>query len=242
MQRAIIFGASGGIGRAISEVLAGAGWSLYIHCSTNWSAASDLSAGLSHRFPQQDFIPVKFSFLAEDSAVVAFVNHLLPVNALVFAQGITDYQLVNGQELTKVDQLMQVNLITPIKLTNLLEPVLTKNEFSRIVYLGSVYGGDGSAMEAVYSSSKAGLERFAQSYAREVASANLTVNVLAPGAVDTAMNAQFDSEAIAALKAELPIGRLATTSDIAFWVKTLLDRQSGYLTGQTIYVSGGWLK
>lgn len=66
-----------------------------------------------------------------------------------------------------------------------------RQDYSRIVYLGSVYGGAGSALEAVYSATKGGLTRFAQAYAREVASNNLTVNVIAPGAVKTNMNAIF---------------------------------------------------
>lgn len=241
MQRAIIFGATGGIGQAICSDLAQAGWSLYIHCSQNWQKACDLGKRLSLEYPQQDFIPIKMNFLAENDALVNFVNNLLPVNAAVFAQGITDYHFVNGQALSKIDEIVQVNLTTPVKLTGLLEPLLIKNDFSRVVFLGSVYGNQGSAMEAVYSATKAGLTRFCQSYAREVASANLTANVIAPGAVDTAMNAAVGTEAMTEVKNEIPLGRLATGNDVSYWVKMLLDPRSSYLTGQTIYVSGGWL-
>ncbi|WEV37530.1 SDR family NAD(P)-dependent oxidoreductase [Lactobacillus sp. ESL0677] len=241
MQRAIVFGATGGIGQAICADLAQDGWSLYVHCSQNWQAACELSENLAKQFPQQDFIPIKLSFLVDNNDLQTFVQGLLPINAVVFAQGITDYNFVSGQNLSKIDQVMMVNLTVPIKLTGLLEPLLIKNDFSRIVYLGSVYGGQGSAMEAVYSSSKAGLTRFAQSYAREVASANLTVNVIAPGAVNTPMNAMFAPETMEEVKGEIPAGRLAEGSDISFWVKNLLNLRSGYLTGQTIYVSGGWL-
>lgn len=241
LQRAIVFGATGGIGQAICVELAQAGWSLYIHCNQNWQIACEISQRLSHKYPRQDFIPIKLDFSVENSDLTAFVNTLLPVNAAVFGQGITDYNFVSSQDLNIIDRIMHINLTTPIKLTGLLEPLLIKNDFSRIVYLGSVYGGDGSAMEAVYSASKSGISRFAQSYAREVASANLTVNVLAPGAVDTSMNATLAPEALEEVKGEIPVGRIAEGGDISFWVKNLLDVRSSYLTGQTIYVSGGWL-
>ena len=130
----------------------------------------------------------------------------------------------------------------PIKLTKLLESQLLKQEHSRIVYLGSVYGGQGSAMEAVYSATKGGISRFAQAYAREVAASHFTVNVVAPGAVNTAMNAMFSPETLKELAEEIPAGHLAKPKEIAYWVDCLLNPESDYLTGQTIYVSGGWLE
>lgn len=241
MQRAIVFGATGGIGRSICTDLAEAGWSLYIHCSSNWPAACEMSESFMKQYPSQEFLPLKFSFFAENNELKKMVQSLLPINAVIFAQGITDYHLLSDQNLDKVDEVMQVNLVTPIKLTSLLEPLLLKNDFSRIIFIGSVYGAQGSAMEAVYSATKAGLSRFSQAYAREVASANLTVNVIAPGAVDTAMNKMISVEEMAEVVGEIPAGRLASGADISFWVKALLDPNSTYLTGQTLYVSGGWL-
>lgn len=145
------------------------------------------------------------------------------------------------QKIADIEKVIQVNLTVPIELTKLLEPILIKQEYSRIVYLGSVYGGQGSALESVYSATKAGLSRFSQAYAREVASTNLTVNVVAPGAVNTPMNAMFSKETMQEVESEIPAGRLAQGKDISYWVKCLLDKNSSYCTGQTIYISGGWL-
>lgn len=241
MRRAIVFGATGGIGQAICTELAQSGWSLYLHCHNQWQEACQLSQKLMRQYPEQDFIPIRLSFLAENKDLTKFIQDLLPLNAAVFAQGITDYHFVNGQEMSKVDDIIKVNLTTPIKLAGLLEPLLTRNDFSRIVFLGSVYGKQASALEAVYSATKAGLTAFSQGYAREVASANLTVNVVAPGAVDTAMNAMIPAEDMNKVKEEIPAGRFASGSDVSYWVNALLDKRSSYLTGQTIYVSGGWL-
>lgn len=241
MKRAIIFGSSGGISKAICSDLAADGWSLYLHCNHHLQTAENLAQELMEKYPAQDFIPVQFDFLADQTKLKQFVNSLLPVNAAVFATGITKYGFLSKQSLTDVEELVKVNLTVPIEITNLLEPVLLKQDFSRIVYLGSVYGGQGSALESVYSATKAGLSRFSQAYAREVASAKLTVNVIAPGAVDTPMNHILSQETMAEVKDEIPSGRLADGHDVSFWVRNLLDEKSSYCTGQTIYVTGGWL-
>lgn len=241
MKRAIIFGASGGIGQAICQSLAEDGWSLYLHFNHHNQPVDEMVDQLTSKYPQQDFIPVKLDFLASNKKIKEFINSLLPVNAVVFAHGITNYSFLAEQDLTEIEKIIKVNLTVPIQITNLLEPSLNKQEYGRIVYLGSVYGAQGSALEATYSATKAALTRFCQAYAREVASTNLTVNVIAPGAVDTAMNKMLSSQELAEVKQEIPMGRFAEGEDISYWVKNILDPRSSYLTGQTIYLSGGWL-
>lgn len=242
MKRAIVFGATGGIGKAIAAQLAAKGWSLYIHFNHSSQEAEKMVAEFIDKYPSQEFFPLKLDFLAEDDEVIkTTVASLLPLNAAIFTQGITNYQFLGSQELTQIEKIMQINLLVPIKITSLLESQLLKRKHGRIIFIGSVYGGQASALESVYSASKGGLSSFAQGYAREVASAHLTVNVIAPGAVDTPMNAIFDAETLNEVKNEIPAGRLAEPSDIVFWVENLLDKRSDYLTGQTIYVDGGWL-
>ena len=191
MKRAIVFGATGGIGQAICRDLAEDGWSLYLHYNSKKEAAEELGQKLFTKYPDQDFMPIKLDFEVDDAQLSEFVQNLLPVNAAVFAQGVTNYGFLGDEDLDNITRLIKINLTVPIKLTKLLEPQLMKQGFSRIVYLGSVYGGYGSALESVYSATKGGLSRFAQAYAREVASNNLTVNVIAPGAVKTNMNSIF---------------------------------------------------
>lgn len=241
MKRAIVFGATGGIGQEICRDLAAEGWSLYLHYNSHEQVALDLGKELFDKYPKQDFLPIKLDFEANDSQLEDFAKSLLPVNAAVFAQGITKYGFLGDEKLDNIAKIINVNLTVPIKLTKLLEPQLMRQEYSRIVYLGSVYGGVGSALETVYSATKGGLTRFAQAYAREVASNNLTVNVIAPGAVETKMNAIFSEDTIQEVQDEIPMGRWAKANDISYWVTALLNKRSSYLTGQTIYVTGGWL-
>lgn len=241
MKRAIVFGATGGIGQAICRDLAEDGWSLYLHYNSKKEAAEELGQKLFTKYPDQDFMPIKLGFEVDDAQLSEFVQNLLPVNAAVFAQGVTNYGFLGDEDLDNITRLIKINLTVPIKLTKLLEPQLMKQGFSRIVYLGSVYGGYGSALESVYSATKGGLSRFAQAYAREVASNNLTVNVIAPGAVKTNMNSIFSEDTIEEVQEEIPVGRWADGKDISYWIKVLLNERSSYLTGQTIYVTGGWL-
>lgn len=241
MKRAIVFGATGGIGSEICNELAEAGWSVYVHYRHQDKLAQAICSELMAKYPMQDFIPIKLDFDVDDSELEKFVANLLPVNAVIFSQGITKYGFLGEQKLDDISNILNINLTVPIKLTKIFEKKLITQEFSRIIYLGSVYGEQGSPLEAVYSATKAGLSRFCQAYAREVASTNLTVNVIAPGAVDTKMNAIFSAETLQDLKSEIPTGRLATGKDIAFWVKNILQPESRYFTGQTIYVDGGWL-
>lgn len=241
MKRAIVFGATGGIGQAICRDLAEDGWSLYLHYNSKKEAAEELGKKLFTKYPDQDFMPIKLDFEVDDAQLSEFVQNLLPVNAAVFAQGVTNYGFLGDEDLDNITRLIKINLTVPIKLTKLLEPQLMKQGFSRIVYLGSVYGGYGSALESVYSATKGGLSRFAQAYAREVASNNLTVNVIAPGAVKTNMNSIFSEDTIEEVQEEIPVGRWADGKDISYWIKVLLNERSSYLTGQTIYVTGGWL-
>lgn len=241
MKRAIVFGATGGIGKEIALNLAQKGWSLYLHFDKNKELATEILSQLRDKYPNQDFFLLQLSFLAEDEILKETVNNLFPVNAVIFAQGITNYEFLGSQDLGIIEKILTINLTTPIKLTRLLEPILFKQKYSRIIYLGSVYGEQGSAMESVYSASKGGISRFAQAYAREVASSRLTVNVLAPGAVETKMNDIFSPEVLEEVKEEIPAGRFATPEDISYWVDTLLAPQADYLTGQTIYIDGAWL-
>lgn len=241
MKRAIVFGATGGIGQAICRDLAEDGWSLYLHYNSKKEAAEELGQKLFTKYPDQDFMPIKLDFEVDDAQLSEFVQNLLPVNAAVFAQGVTNYGFLGDEDLDNITRLIKINMTVPIKLTKLLEPQLMKQGFSRIVYLGSVYGGYGSALESVYSATKGGLSRFAQAYAREVASNNLTVNVIAPGAVKTNMNSIFSEDTIEEVQEEIPVGRWADGKDISYWIKVLLNERSSYLTGQTIYVTGGWL-
>lgn len=240
MKQACIFGATGGIGQGIAYQLAAAGWSLWLHYDHQKSVASSLCQQLQIDYPDQTFEIIKLDFTKPGD--LQWLANLGAVQALIFAQGVTDYHLLPEVSASKLDQITAVNVLTPIKIIQVLQHRLLQHEHSRIVLLGSIYGAVGSAMEVMYSTTKGALSSFANAYAREVAANGLTVNVIAPGAVATNMLTQFTAAELSELAQDIPVGKLAQAQDIAYWVEVLLTPSSQYMTGQTLYVDGGWLK
>lgn len=241
MPACLIIGASGDIGTACARRLAQAGWSLYLHYHQNVQAIDTLQSELAAQYPKQDFIPVAYD-LTDATHLDALCQQLFAVDAVVFAAGQTYYHLFKDTTVDELTALMRVHLLTPMALLTKLQDKLAQSGHGRVVFIGSVYGGAGSAMEVAYSTVKGGQSAFVHAYAKEVASLGITVNVVAPGAVSTKMNEMFDAQALAQVQAEIPAARFATPEDISYYVATLVANEAQYLTGQTLYVTGGWLQ
>ena len=239
---ALIIGASGDTGATIAERLAADGWSLYLHYNQNQERICKLQQQLSQQYARQDFFALQLDLTMGTGAVDQLKSQLFQVDAVIFAAGMTTYGLLPEVSAEQIDALWQVHVKTPMLILQALQSKLAQSDLGRIVFIGSIYGGRGSAMEVPYSTVKGAQSAFANAYAQEVGSLGITVNVIAPGAVATKMNQQFTADEQAAIAAEIPTGRFATPTQIAYWVQTLLAPEANYLTGQTIYVDGGWLK
>ncbi|GEO47272.1 elongation factor P 5-aminopentanone reductase [Companilactobacillus kimchii] len=237
---ALIMGSSGDIGTSSAKNLAAKGWSLYLHYNKNSERIEKLRAQLVEKYPKQDFIPIKFDM--EHDKVEDLTKQIFGLDAVVFAQGNTYYKLLVDISESEIDSLWNIHVKLPILILKQLQDKLAKTHHGRIVFIGSIYGKVGSAMEVVYSTVKGAMSSFADAYAKEVASLGISVNVVAPGAVNTKMNTQeFSSEDLENVKEEIPADRLANPDEIADLVSYLVNIKSNYLTGQTIYFAGGWL-
>jgi len=241
MRAALIVGASGDIGQAISQQLASEGWSLYLHFAQHEQPVSTLLARLQAEYPKQDFIPIHADF-NDDQQIQAMTAQIFSLDAVIFAAGQTYYELFEDTSRAQMQALLNVHLLGPMQILTQLQAKLSMSGSGRVIFIGSVYGGSGSAMEVAYSTVKGGQSAFVKAYAQEVASLGITVNVVAPGAVDTQMNQMFDANTLKAVQAEIPAGRLATPSDISYYVGMLCRIEAAYMTGQTLYVTGGWLQ
>ncbi|MCI1987264.1 MAG: SDR family oxidoreductase [Lactobacillus sp.] len=241
MPAALIVGASGDIGKAIAQQLAAQGWSLYLHYHTHQKVVERLREQLTAAYPKQDFIPIAYD-LTDAKRLEQLTAQLFSLDAIVFAAGQTYYHLFKETTVAELTALMRVHLLTPMALLTRLQDKLAASGHGRVVFIGSVYGGAGSAMEVAYSTVKGGQSAFVHAYAKEVASLGITVNVVAPGAVATKMNTMFDEQTMAAVQAEIPAARFAQPQDVSFYVAMLLQPAAAYLTGQTLYVTGGWLQ
>lgn len=238
-MHALILGSSGDIGTSIAKQLAQKGWSLYLHYNSNQKRVSKLITELQEEYPKQEFIPVKFDMVNDSVSVLT--KQLFTLDAIVFAQGNTYYKLLVDIEEEEIDSLLKIHIKLPILILKELQDKLAESKSGRVVFIGSIYGKIGSAMEVVYSTVKGAMSSFADAYAKEVASLGISVNVVAPGAVDTKMNQEFSSEDLENIREEIPANRLAKPDEIADLVGYLVNMKSNYLTGQTIYFAGGWL-
>ncbi|KRM90359.1 elongation factor P 5-aminopentanone reductase [Liquorilactobacillus cacaonum] len=241
MKWALLIGASGDIGENIAKDLAQKGWSLYLHGNSRVDKVNDLAECLSEKYKKQDFLVLKVDF-NQIEQVEKITAHLFSLDAIIFAQGTTKYGLYSQSDYVDTLEIMQMQVLSPLRLIQLLEDKLAKNGYGRIIFIGSVYGGAGSAMEVAYSTAKGAISAFSSAYSKEVASLGITVNTIAPGAVNTSMNSLFSNNQKEEINEQIPMGRFADTGEISYWVNALLDTQAAYLTGQTIYITGGWLK
>lgn len=241
MPYALVMGASGDIGQAVCEKLAGQGWSLYCHFNQQKEKVLNFVSDLQKRYPQQDFFMVSLDMLRE-AEIPNFLDQLFQVDGIVFASGFTFYELLPETKADQMEALWQVHLKTPLLLLQGLQEKLAKSKRGRFVFIGSVYGHHGSSMETVYSAVKGAQESFAKAYAKEVATLGITVNVVAPGAVQTRMNENWDLQEIAELTSEIPLGRLADPSEIAAACTYLFSKEASYTTGIVLPVAGGWME
>lgn len=241
MKFALIMGASGDIGTAIANDLAKAGWSLYLHYHEDATSVEKQRAEYQASYPKQDFFALQMDMTKEEQ-LPALLHSIFRLDALIFASGFTTYQLLSDTPSIEMDQMWQVHVKTPILLVQQLQNKLAAAENGRVIFISSVYGEVGSAMEVLYSTTKGAQLAFVKAYSKEVMSLGITVNAISPGAIATKMNQDFSESELSELHTEIPAGRMGSTAEISFWVRQLVEPLSQYMTGQSLVVSGGWLK
>lgn len=239
MKHALILGASGDIGTACARVLAAQGWSLYLHYFQNKATISEMIQQLTKEYPHQDFFMIQAD-LSESGASDKITESLFNVDGLVVANGRTVYQLLTETSSQEMDELWWTMLKNPVEICQQLQAKLSRNNQGKIVFIGSVYGLQGSAMEVMYSAVKGAQHAFVKAYAQEVASLGITVNAVAPGAVATQMNSDWSSDEVQDLLAEIPLNRMAQPNEIGETVGFLMGESANYITGTILPMTGGW--
>ena len=235
---AIVTGASRGIGRAIATKLAGQGATVVA------AARGDNAAGTVEAIAASGgTAEVASADMADAAAIDALVSGTLQrhgrVDILVNNAGITKDQLMLRMKREDWDVVLATNLTGAFALTQAVLKPMIKQRGGRIVCISSVVGQSGNAGQANYAASKAGLIGFAKSVAQEVASRNITVNVVAPGLIDTDMTKAITDGAREEWAAKIPLKRLGTPDDIAAAVCFLASDEAAYITGQVLAVNGG---
>ncbi|MNI54327.1 3-oxoacyl-[acyl-carrier-protein] reductase FabG [compost metagenome] len=155
--------------------------------------------------------------------------------------GISHYGLLSDVTEEDWDRVLAVNLKGMFLCTQLFMSHMIQQKYGRIINVSSIWGISGASCEVVYSTAKGGMNAFTKALAKELAPSGVTVNAVAPGAVDTVMMTGFDEEEKAAMINEIPAGRFALPDEIASLVYFLALPESGYITGQIISPNGGWV-
>lgn len=236
---ACIFGASGEIGQAISRELSGQGWSLYLHFHENKQVVDNMVTQFGQIYPNQEFHAIH-SNLGRYDSVQEVVQQLFDIQAIVFASGQALYQLLEDTTPEEMELVWRTHVQSPISIIGKLAPKLRRFNTSYIVFIGSIWGETGAAGESVYSAVKGAQHAFVKAYAKEAGPSGVRVNVVAPGLIDTKMNALLDDEEKAMLVDEIPLSQLGKPQDIADLVSFLMSGKADYITGQVMRVNGGW--
>ena len=235
---AIVTGASRGIGRAVARRLAAAGAAVVA------AARGDHADGVAAEIRAGGGRAVGVSVDVTDrQRIDAMVRTALDeygrIDVLVNNAGIVRDQLALRMSPADWDAVVATNLTAAFTCARAVLRPMIRQRGGRIINVGSVVGRMGNAGQVNYAASKAGLEGFSKALAREVASRGITVNVVAPGMIDTDMTAGLHESALAAMLAQIPMGRLGTTDDVAGAICFLASDEAAYVTGHVLAVNGG---
>lgn len=242
-MNALITGASGGIGSAISRALAAQGARLAISGS-NSAKLRAFRDELNDQFEHDNGDHVEITCNLSDTTQVeelipATVDTLGGIDILVNNAGITRDNLAMRMKDEEWEDVIRINLESTFRLMRASARPMMKGRFGRIISITSVVGATGNPGQMNYAAAKAGIVGMSKSLAQEVASRGITVNCVAPGFIRTAMTDQLPDAQKEALNARIPAGRMGEGEDIGAAVAYLASREAGYITGATLHVNGG---
>jgi len=234
---ALVTGASRGIGKAIAERLAKDGAKV-VGTATTAAGAEAIDAWLAPLGGRGMALNVTDG-AACDALIEDVSKTIGPIAILVNNAGVTRDTLLLRMKDDDWNTVLDTDLTSVFRLSRAVLRAMMKARHGRIVSIGSVVGAMGNAGQVNYCAAKAGLVGFSKALAREVGSRGITVNVVAPGFIDTDMTKDLGEDTRAALLTQVPAGRLGKPEDIAAAVAFLASREAGYVSGETLHVNGG---
>ncbi|MFB4299997.1 SDR family NAD(P)-dependent oxidoreductase [Actinomadura sp. NTSP31] len=232
-RTAVVTGGAGGIGRAICADLAALGARVVV-ADLDLPAAEDVAGEIGGTAAHVD--------LADPASIDAFAAGAGPVDVLVHNAGVSIVEPFAASDPAHWDLMWRVNLRAPMQLTRALLPGMTGRGWGRLVFVSSDGARAGSGGEGAYAATKSGLFGLAKTLAREAAAGGVTSNVVCPGPTDTPMvRAVSDRhpDLLGKLAKQIPLRRIGRPDDVAGIIAFLCTDRAGYITGQTISVSGG---
>ncbi|MFB5266635.1 elongation factor P 5-aminopentanone reductase [Paenibacillus enshidis] len=238
----LVTGGSRGIGAAIAERFASVGMNVVIHYMKSHEEANEVARRCMNY--AGSVMTVTADLRSKEQILrmrEKLENHGLKPDILVNNAGISHYGLLSDVSEEEWDDVMAVNVKGTFLCTQAFLPHMISQRYGRIINVSSVWGLSGASCEVLYSSTKGAVNAFTKALAKEAALSGVTVNAVAPGAVDTAMLEHLDPGELAELQEEIPAGRLAKPDEISSLVYFLALPESGYINGQIISPNGGWV-
>lgn len=228
-ETALVTGASRGIGKAIAERLLAEGATVY-GTATSAAGAEAISAS---------GVIGKVLDVRDAAACENLIEDIGAVSILVNNAGVTRDTLLLRMKDEDWATVIETNLTAVFRLSRAVLRGMMKARHGRIISIGSVVGTMGNAGQGNYCAAKAGLVGFSKSLAREIGSRGITVNVVAPGFIETDMTKDLGEESRKALMAQIPLQKLGQAADIAAAAAFLASKDAAYITGETLHVNGG---
>lgn len=238
----LVTGASGEIGREIAKVFAKEGYKVAIHYNNNEKAADELKALLLNNGAEAEIF--KADLLNNEevrSLAAAVIEKMGRIDVLINNAGASLIKPFLDTEDSEGAELVSLNLVSAMALSKYAAEDMLKRKSGRIINISSVWGLSGASCEVYYSASKAGMIGFTKALASELAPSGITVNAVAPGVIDTRMNAHLNDIEKDELASEIPAGRFGNGYDVAKLVLFLASSDADYITGQAVNISGGFL-
>ena len=229
----------------ISGASRGIGQSMAIHfAKNNFNVVGTSRNNFNFDYESENLFPIKLDITSRDDVKECFEElkskNLLP-NILVNNAGITADQLFLRMTDDDWDKVINTNLNGTFNLTKVFLKNMIKNRFGRIINISSISGLMGNPGQVNYSSSKAALNGFTRSLAKEVGSRNITVNCIAPGFIDTDMTSYLNENEKMEILKKIPLNKFGKPEDISKLAMFLISDEASYITGQTISIDGGLL-
>ncbi len=237
-KKALITGASRGIGEAIAKELARQGFELTLTCLNSLDQLKELAGGLEKKYGVSCHIFQ--GDMGDPEAVDRLFDGLNRLDVLINNAGISHIGLLSDMSVSQWRRVMSTNLDSCFYTCRRAIPLMVHAKQGRIINISSVWGQTGASMEAAYSASKGGVNSLTKALAKELAPSNIQVNAIACGVIDTDMNRCFAPEEMASLIEEIPADRIGRPEEVAALAGQLITAPA-YMTGQIITIDGGWI-
>ncbi len=241
-QTALITGASRGIGAALAETFARAGYQLTLCCQHSEEKLMTLSKRLQEQY--HTTVLVRIGDVGDYAFVKTMVDATLEafgaIDVLINNAGISYIGLLTDMSIEDWNRIVATNLTSVFSTCRCVVPSMVHNKRGRIINISSVWGNVGASCEVAYSACKGGINSFTRALGKELAPSQITVNAIACGVIDTDMNRCFSEEERADLIAEIPAERMGRPEEVAELALSIASGHA-YLNGQIITLDGGWI-